>query len=433
MHVTAIIAAGGRGRRFGAALPKQLLRVGGRPILQWSVDAFLACGEVSEVIVVVPPALAADPPAYLRSPRITLVEGGERRQDSVANGFDAVPGRADVVLVHDAARPFVDRNTILRAVEAADEAGAAIAALGASDTVKWAPPRTEAGDARTIERTLDRTSVFLAQTPQAFRRSVLADAVALGRSGLEATDESALAEQAGHRVRVVEGDRRNIKVTTADDLVVAEALAAEMSRAEALLHRDPNGATKTSEDDAQKWGRPSGPPSIRVGSGYDLHRLVEGRPLILGGVTIPFERGPAGHSDADVLSHAITDAILGAASLGDIGQRFPDTDPKWKDASSIALLAEVAAFARERGFAVANVDATVVAERPKLGPHRSAIVNRLSEALSVAASAVSVKAKTNEGVDATGRGEAIAVHAVVLLEQRSADSGQQTADQESTK
>jgi 2-C-methyl-D-erythritol 2,4-cyclodiphosphate synthase len=167
-----------------------------------------------------------------------------------------------------------------------------------------------------------------------------------------------------------------------------------------------------------------GTPSVRVGSGYDLHRLAEGRPLILGGVTIPFDRGLAGHSDADVLSHAITDAILGAASLGDIGQRFPDTDARWKDASSIGLLAEVAALAREHGFAVINVDATVIAERPKLGPHRSAIVARLCEALSVAPSAVSVKGKTNEGVDAAGRGEAIAVHAVVLLEQQAAGSRQ---------
>jgi 2-C-methyl-D-erythritol 4-phosphate cytidylyltransferase / 2-C-methyl-D-erythritol 2,4-cyclodiphosphate synthase len=405
MHVTAIIAAGGRGRRLGAGVPKQLLQVGGRPILQWSVDAFLACDEVSEVVVVIPPALVAEPPSYLRSPRVVLVAGGERRQDSVANGFDAVPETAEVVLVHDAARPFVDRDTIVRAISAAGQDGAAIAALPASDTVKWAPT-SEAGHGRLVERTLARESVFLAQTPQAFRRSVLADAIALGRTGIEATDEAALAERAGHPVRVVEGSRRNIKVTTVDDLVIAEGLVGT-----------PPGTGQLAR----------GTSSVRVGAGYDLHRLVEGRPLILGGVTIPFERGLAGHSDADVLSHAITDAVLGAASLGDIGQHFPDTDAKWKDASSLVLLARVAAAARERGLIVANVDATVVAERPKLGPYRSAIVQRLSEVLCVPPDAVSVKAKTNEGVDATGRGEAIAVHAVVLLQRQAAGSWQRAA------
>jgi len=420
MHVTVIIAAGGRGRRLGAEVPKQLLRVGGRPILQWSVEAFLACGEVSEVVVVAPPALVAAPPAYLRSPRVILVTGGERRQDSVANGFDAVPAAADVVLVHDAARPFVDRDTIVRAIAGAGEAGAAIAALPASDTVKWVPSAGEPGQGGLIERTLARDSVFLAQTPQAFRRSVLADAVALGRAGAEGTDEAALAEKAGHPVRVVEGNRRNIKVTTPDDLAIAEALMAGDAGT-------PGPAGSWRVESVKARHSSSGAPSMRVGSGYDLHRLVENRPLVLGGVAVPFERGLAGHSDADVLSHAVTDAILGALSLGDIGQHFPDTDPRWKGASSIDLLARVAAMAAEHGFAVSNVDATVIAERPKLGPHRAAIVQRLTQVLGVAPGGVSVKAKTNEGVDAIGRGEAIAAHAVVLLEQRTANRGQHTA------
>jgi 2-C-methyl-D-erythritol 4-phosphate cytidylyltransferase/2-C-methyl-D-erythritol 2,4-cyclodiphosphate synthase len=393
MHLTAIIAAGGRGRRFGAAVPKQLLTLAGRPILEWSVEAVRSC--VNEVIVVAPPEVVADPPAYLRGPGLVLVAGGERRQDSVANGFDAVPAGADVVLVHDAARPLVDRETIARAIAAAAAGGAAVVAMPASDTVKWAPAAgTEGG--RVVERTLARDSVFLAQTPQAFRRSVLAEAVALGRRGVEGTDEAALAERAGHRVVVVEGSRRNIKVTTADDLVIAEAL---------VSNADPGRSA------------PDASP-LRVGSGYDLHRLVEGRPLVLGGVTIPSERGLAGHSDADALAHAVTDAILGAASLGDIGQHFPDTDPRWEGASSLDLLARAAAMAGERGFSVVNVDATVVAERPKLGPHRAAITESLGRALHLEPGAVSVKAKTNEGVDAAGRGEAIAVHAVVLLQKR---------------
>jgi 2-C-methyl-D-erythritol 4-phosphate cytidylyltransferase/2-C-methyl-D-erythritol 2,4-cyclodiphosphate synthase len=388
MHVSAIIAAGGRGRRMGAGVPKQLLRLGGRPILQWSVEAFLASPRVHHVVVVATPELVADPPPYLRSPRLSLVVGGERRQDSVANGFDALAPDTDVVLIHDAARPFVDAATIERAIAGAVEAGAAIAAVAASDTVKLSAGTGEGEGRRYIDRTLPRDTIFLAQTPQAFRREVLHAAIVVGRGGVEATDEAALAEQAGHRVRLVEGSRRNMKITTAEDLVVGEALA-------------------------------SGSPAYRVGTGYDLHRLVEGRPLILGGVAIPFERGPAGHSDGDALAHAITDAILGAASLGDIGQHFPDTDPRWEGASSIELLAAVVSMARERHFHVANVDATVIAERPKLGPHRDAIVGRLSQVLCLEPTRVSVKAKTNEGVDGAGRGEAIAVHAVVLLQQES--------------
>ncbi len=392
MYVSAIIAAGGRGRRLGAAVPKQALELGGRPMLQWSVDAFLSSARVSEVVVVVPPDWLESPPGYLRREGVRLVAGGERRQDSVANGFDAVSPDSQVILVHDAARPFVDDAMIARAIEAAAETGAAIVAAPARDTVKWAP--RGAGDAapRLVGKTLARESIYLAQTPQAFRRDVLRDAVALGRSGVEATDEAALAEQAGHPVRLVEGGARNMKVTAVEDLAIAEALLKEASAP----------------------GR-GGETALRIGSGYDLHRLVEGRPLVIGGVTLPFERGLAGHSDADVLCHAITDAVLGAASAGDIGQHFPDTDSRWRGASSVELLKQAAEIVRGRGYDVVNVDATVIAERPKLGPHRDAIVASLAAALGVAAEAVSVKAKTNEGVDATGSGAAIAAHAVALL------------------
>jgi 2-C-methyl-D-erythritol 4-phosphate cytidylyltransferase/2-C-methyl-D-erythritol 2,4-cyclodiphosphate synthase len=402
MHATAIIAAGGRGRRLGAAMPKQLLDLGGRPMLQWSVDAFLACDRIRDVVVVGPPEWLDAPPACLRRPGVRLVAGGDRRQDSVANGFDAVPEASDVVLVHDAARPFVDLATIERAIDAAAESGAAVVAVQARDTVKWSPPDAAtradgplAPAGRVVERTMERESVFLAQTPQAFRRDVLAAAVALGRAGAEGTDEAALAEQAGHRVRIVAGSARNMKVTTADDLAIAEAL---------VRATDPRA------------GDSRGLAAARIGSGYDLHRLVDGRPLILGGVTIPFERGLAGHSDADALCHAVTDAILGAASQGDIGQHFPDSDDRWRGASSIELLRRASALVSSHGYRIVNVDATIVAERPRLGPYRASMAAGLAAALGVDAAVVSVKAKTNEGVDATGRGEAIAVHAVALLQ-----------------
>jgi 2-C-methyl-D-erythritol 4-phosphate cytidylyltransferase / 2-C-methyl-D-erythritol 2,4-cyclodiphosphate synthase len=405
MYVSAIIAAGGRGRRLGAAVPKQALELGGRPMLQWSVEAFLACARVNEVIVVVPPEWVDAPPEYLRRQGVRLVAGGDRRQDSVANGLDAVSAGSEVVVVHDAARPFVDDATIGRVIDAAAEAGAAIVAAPARDTIKWAPrgPGDEAAP-RLVERTLRRDSIYLAQTPQAFRCEVLREAVALGRRGVDATDEAALAEQAGHAVRVVEGGVRNMKVTTGEDLVIAEALLNAESKAE-----------------RHHGGRPDGgAASTRIGSGYDLHRLVDGRSLVLGGVTVPFERGLAGHSDADVLCHAITDAVLGAAAAGDIGQHFPDTDEQWRGASSIELLRQAMNVVRRAGYRLVNVDATIIAERPKLGPHRAAIVASIAGALGVPGHAVSVKAKTNEGVDATGCGAAIAVHAVALLQRDAA-------------
>jgi len=236
-----------------------------------------------------------------------------------------------------------------------------------------------------IVETLPRDEIFLAQTPQAFTRDVIRQAVAASRSGARATDEAMLAEQAGHRVHVVDGDPANVKITTAGDLEEAR--------------RRFEGASTTS----------------RVGVGYDLHRLVEGRPLVLGGVRVPSERGALGHSDADVICHSITDAILGAARAGDIGQHFPDTDPRWKDASSVALLKQALSVVQGRGYAVENVDVVVILEAPRLGPHRAAIEQHLADALDLDVSRVSVKAKTNEGVDAVGRGEAIAAHAVCML------------------
>jgi 2-C-methyl-D-erythritol 4-phosphate cytidylyltransferase/2-C-methyl-D-erythritol 2,4-cyclodiphosphate synthase len=212
---------------------------------------------------------------------------------------------------------------------------------------------------------------------------VFAEAVALGRGGAGATDEAALAELAGHPVHIVEGDADNMKITTPGDLERAR------SRVRAGVQR--------------------------VGTGYDLHRLVEGRPLVIGGVVIPFERGALGHSDADVACHAATDAVLGAACLGDIGSHFPDSDARWQGASSIALLREAAEMVRRAGYQVENLDVVIVLERPKISPHLEGIRAGLAGALGVQVERVSVKGKTNEGVDAVGRGEAIAAHAVCLL------------------
>jgi 2-C-methyl-D-erythritol 4-phosphate cytidylyltransferase/2-C-methyl-D-erythritol 2,4-cyclodiphosphate synthase len=389
MFVSVIIAAAGSGRRLGSAVPKQMLDIGGGTMLEHSLRAFHGHHLISEIVVVLPKdrtALGFETGGVegTPGPAVHAVAGGDRRQDSVAAAFDRVSAHADVVLIHDAARPFVSAGLIERTIDAAMTHGAAIAALQSRDTVKRVA--RQSGDTVIVD-TIPRETVYLAQTPQGFRREVLAAAIAVGRSGVEATDEAALAERAGYQVHVVDGDPRNLKITTEEDF-------------EAARLRTSRGATD------------------RAGTGYDLHRLVEGRPLVIGGVTILFERGALGHSDADVVCHAVTDAILGAAGMGDIGRHFPDTDPAWKDAPSIDLLRQVATLVAGQGYEVGNLDVTVILERPKITDAVDAMRARVAEAVGIDASRVSIKGKTNEGVDAVGRGEAIAAHAVALLRSR---------------
>ncbi len=366
---------------MGGARPKQWLELAGFSILERTIRVFDACAQIAEIVVAVPPgSLELDLKGTVRTP-LHVVEGGASRQESVARGVNAVSPQAELVVVHDAARPLCPVGLIDRTVEAAAVHGAAIAALAAHDTVK----QRAAGDPSVIGRTLAREMLALAQTPQAFRREVLDDAIRQGRGVGPATDEATLAERAGYRVALVDGDPDNIKITTPRDLEFARRLLGDAMT------------------------------MPRVGIGYDLHRLVDGRPLILGGVRIPFERGLTGHSDADAVCHAVTDALLGAAAAGDIGRHFPDTDTQWKGASSIELLRAVAALVRERGFEIGNVDVVVVAERPKIGPFAREMEASVAAAVGVAPELVSIKGKTNEGVDATGRGEAIATHAVAML------------------
>lgn len=376
--VGVIIVAAGRGLRLGGSVPKQLLDLGGHSLLQRSVAAFDSHPRVDEIVVVLPADLVADGPNLIGAIRksCNCVAGGERRQDSVRHGSSRLSPAVDLVLVHDAARPFVDHALIDRVIAAARDVGSAVPALAASDTVKQVDVAH-----REVALTLARDTIWMAQTPQGFTRDVFTRVIALSE-GDTATDEAQLAESAGDRVRVVDGDPRNVKITTADDLARARATF--------------SGA-------------------VRVGTGYDLHRLVPGRTLVLAGVTIPFDRGPASHSDGDVASHAIVDAVLGAAAAGDIGRLFPDSDPQWKDAPGLDLLGRAASHVRAQGWSVSSADVTVVLERPKLAPFVDEIRARLAGALGLTPDRVSVKAKTNEGVDAVGRGEAIAAHAVAVL------------------
>ena len=389
MFVSAILAAGGRGLRLGADRPKQFLDVGGRSLLDFSLSVLAAHERVTEIVVALPSDHLDETSrrwqASVEKP-ISFVTGGARRQDSVANAFARTAAHADIVLIHDAARPFVTSELVGRTIDGARAHGAAIAAVAVSDTVKQTGAAGEDGS-RPIRATIPRDSVFLAQTPQAFRRDVLERALREGER-VDATDEAMLVERLGLPVHVVDGDVGNIKVTTAADLEHA---------------RD------------RLKGEGSGAGVLRIGTGYDLHRLVARRPLILGGVKIPFDFGLDGHSDADIVCHAVTDAVLGAAAAGDIGRLFPDTDPRWKNADSIALLRGAVADVHALGYRVSNVDVTVIAERPKLLPYLDAMRANLAAALEIGVDAVSIKGKTNEGVDATGRGESMACHAVALL------------------
>jgi 2-C-methyl-D-erythritol 4-phosphate cytidylyltransferase/2-C-methyl-D-erythritol 2,4-cyclodiphosphate synthase len=379
MSVAAIVVAGGRGTRLGGDVPKQFADLGGLTMLARSVAPFDAHPAVGEIIVVLPEEFVADGATMVgpTSRPCRFTAGGAHRHDSVRAGAALLSDAATVVLIHDAARPFADAALIDRVIDATQATGAAIPATAARETLK----RVRTG-AREIVETIPRSEIWLAQTPQGFTRSVLNDVIARGASDRAATDEAMLAEAAGHRVTVVDGDERNVKVTTADDLADARA-------------------------------RILGPP--RVGTGYDLHRLVDGRALVLAGVRLPSTVGPLGHSDGDVVCHALVDAMLGAAGAGDIGQHFPNTDPRWKDAAGLDLLGRANAILRERGWTLSSADVTVILERPKIAPHLAAIREALAATIGVTAAQVSVKGKTNEGVDATGRGEAIAAHAVAVI------------------
>jgi 2-C-methyl-D-erythritol 4-phosphate cytidylyltransferase / 2-C-methyl-D-erythritol 2,4-cyclodiphosphate synthase len=375
-RVGAILAAGGSGRRAGVA--KQWLVLGGETVLRRSARTLAGCGLVDEIVAVVPPgeeARAVAELADLGKP-VRSVAGGTARADSVRNGLAALSG-CDLVLVHDAARPFATPALARAVALAAAEDGAALAALPASDTVKRAEP-----DQPRVAETLPRRDVWLAQTPQGFRAAVLWRAFeAAGAAAADATDECALVERAGLPVALVPGEAGNFKITTADDV----------ARARACLEAP-----------------------VAMGIGYDVHRFAAGRRLVLGGVEFEGD-GLLGHSDADICAHALCDAILGAAGLGDIGRHFPDTDAQWKGVESLKLLRAVAAKAAALGWRVGNCDVTLAARRPKIAPRAEEMRARLADAMGIAAAQVNVKATTGEGLGFVGREEGIAAHAVAVL------------------
>lgn len=410
---TAVLVAAGASRRMG--FDKLRVLLDGKPVLQHSLEAFDAHPLIQELVLVTGPddSLARRLAAGCRKP-VRLVRGGATRAESAAAGVRAAGG--GLVAIHDAARPFVSAQVITAALRAADALGAAAPAVPVKDTIKVAgkpagepageipgkpagevpgePAKKTAGEMPgkpagcapgqnaplLVKATPPREALFAVQTPQCFLRQTYLELLAAAEAAgsLPAlTDDCQLFEQAGRPVALTPGDYANYKITTAEDL--------------------------------------KGESGMRIGHGYDVHRLVEGRALILGGVTIPYAKGLLGHSDADVLTHAVMDALLGAAALGDIGQHFPDSDPAYKGADSLALARAVAQKLAAAGWRVGNLDATVLCQAPKLAPHIPAMRKNLAGALGLEPGQVSVKATTEEHLGFTGAGEGIAAHAVALL------------------
>ena len=374
MTVTALIVAAGRGERLGGDVPKQFRSIGGKPVLRWAVEAMASNASIDQIRVVVGSGQQELAEAALEGLEFgDLVEGGAERSDSVLNGLHAIGD--GTVLVHDAARPFCPLAVVERLLSALEGHNGAVPVLPVADTL--------ALGGSILESPVDRKHLLRVQTPQAFHVEDLIYAYEeAGRAS--ATDESTVMLAAGLKVATVEGDPMLEKLTT----------PADWDRAEAIL------ASRLIS---------------RTGMGFDVHAFAGDGPIMLGGIAVPHSRGLAGHSDADVVLHAITDALLGAAGLGDIGEHFPPSDPQWKGASSDLFLRHAAGLVRARGGIIDHVDVTIIAEEPKVGPHRSAIRMRVSEILGVKLEQVSVKATTTEGLGFTGRREGMAAQAVASI------------------
>ena len=384
--ISAVLVAAGSSTRMG--FDKLSFDLGGETVLHRSIRAFDQCPQIGEIVLVAGKNRAfVEQQAVGCTKPVQIVAGGATRAESAKNGVLAAHG--ELVAVHDAARPFVSPAVIAAVLEAAGRCGAAAPAVPVKDTIKQAMP----GDGKTVPEaclvhsTPDRSTLYAVQTPQCFDRTQYLAALQEldAEKARLVTDDCSLFELTGRSVQLTQGDYANLKITTREDL--PRPVQKEETR-------------------------------MRIGHGYDVHRLVEGRKLILGGVEIPFEKGLLGHSDADVLAHAVMDAVLGAAALGDIGQHFPDNDPAYAGADSLELARHVARILSEHGYRVENIDATILCQRPKLAPHIPAMRANLAAAFGLPVDAVSVKATTEEHLGFTGEGLGIAAHAVALIETR---------------
>ncbi|WP_428042489.1 2-C-methyl-D-erythritol 4-phosphate cytidylyltransferase [Candidatus Avelusimicrobium fimicolum] len=370
---SAVIVAGGSGSRMGR--PKQMLPLGGKPVLVRTVEAFLQTPEVKEIVVVTPSENRAE--LQKRFPGIVFADPGKTRLLSVKNGFLKTSAASQLVAVHDGARPLVEPAHISACLQAARQYGAAVLAVPVKDTVKVC----EGGF---VQNTLDRAVLWAAQTPQCYRRPVLAEA--LEKFGQEegATDESQLVEKLGIKVRVVPSSYKNNKITTPEDLIFAEALLEN-----SVIYR--------------------------TGFGFDLHRLEPGRKLFIGGAEIPHTKGFLGHSDGDLVLHALCDAVLGALCAGEIGILFPPTDESIKGISSVKIVKKVLEIVRSHHAQIEHIDATIITQEPKIKPHYETVRKSLAEVFEMPLENVSFKSKSHEHVGEIGRGEAAMCHAVATL------------------
>ena len=382
----AIILAGGSGARMGGE--KQYLQLAGRPMIEWTVEAFTTSGLFSKVILALNPEnLKKYGPAWEKA-GVKTAPAGATRTESLRNAFKLVSPGAGLVAVHDGARPLVDAALIKACLKKAAESGAAVPAVPLKDTVKKV-----SADGAYFESTPERSSLLAVQTPQCYRREIISAILAAAGSGKDYTDESQVLEKLGIKAAVVRSSSRNIKVTTPEDLIIAEAFM-----------KDEKTVTARSRI-----------PLARTGFGYDIHRLVEGRPLILGGIKIEHSKGLLGHSDGDVVLHAICDAFLGSISAGEIGVYFPPTDLTLMGISSVAIAEKTLEILVSKKVRIINVDATIVAEEPKLKPYYESIRSSVAKLFKIDTSDVSIKAKSREGLGDIGRGEAMSCYAVVSV------------------
>jgi 2-C-methyl-D-erythritol 4-phosphate cytidylyltransferase/2-C-methyl-D-erythritol 2,4-cyclodiphosphate synthase len=391
MKTVAIIPAAGSGKRMQGGLSKQYLSLDGKPILAHALNVFQLSPDIDEIVLVTPESdlqmvreTIIDP--YRISKVRHVLAGGEQRQDSVRNGLGAIGNDVEIVLIHDAVRPFISAGLIHQVVREAKKYGAVTAGTPVKDTIKRVDP-----DGGVLE-TLERQFLWMTQTPQAFERSIIQKAYRRAdEDRFYATDDASLVERMGVRLQMIAASDENIKITTPADLLMAEFIVKRQKKRECFM---------------------------KIGFGYDSHRLVEGRQLVLGGVQIPHNRGLSGHSDADVLIHAICDAMLGAVAAGDIGRHFPDTDATYKNISSLNLLERVRMISEQKGYSVHHIDSTVILEKPKIMEYASDMSMKLAETLKISAENINIKAKTNEGMGFIGRQEGIAAYAVVAMTRR---------------
>ena len=384
----AVLAAAGQGRRMGGGSNKAFLPLLSRPMLLRSAQALSASKKIDAMLIVAAPEEEAEVRRILSQDDTLkpwqVVAGGSERQYSIANALKALPGGTDYVAVHDAARPLVLPESVDAVVEAAQRQRAAGLAVPVKDTIK------ESDAAGCVVATPPRERLWAIQTPQVFEAALLRQAYAQAAAeGFLGTDDASLVERLGVPVHLVQGQYSNLKVTTPEDLVVAEAILQQRG-----------------EERQMEW---------RTGMGYDVHRLVPGRNLILGGVDIPHSLGLDGHSDADVLLHALKDALLGAAGLGDIGRHFPDTEAQYRGISSLLLLEKVQTLLEQAGWVVNNVDVTVAAQRPKLAPYIPQMVKNVAAALKVSEERINIKATTTEKLGFVGAEEGMSAYAVAML------------------